>query len=67
MVINFGLLTLWFLGFIFGRGFIYRMHGKWFKLPQEKFDAIIYSLMGFYKLLIFFFNVVPYVVLIIAK
>ena len=59
-VINIGLLLFWWLGFMLAHDFIYRLHGKWFKLSVEKFDAINYALIGFFKIGIILFNVVPY-------
>ncbi len=66
-LINMGLLLWWALFFIFGRGFIYRMHSRWFKLSEEKFDTIHYSGMAFYKICIFIFNIVPYFALMIIS
>ena len=48
-VINIGLLLFWWLWFMLAHDFMYRFHGKWFKLSVEKFDAINYALMGFFK------------------
>lgn len=66
-LINMGLLLWWVGFFIFGRGFIYRMHSRWFKLSEEKFDAIHYAGMTFYKICIFIFNIVPYFALMIIS
>ncbi|MDD5645392.1 MAG: hypothetical protein PHO00_08120 [bacterium] len=65
-LINIGMLLWWSLFFIFARGWIYKVHSRWFKLTSEKFDAIHYSGMAFYKISIFIFNVVPYFALVIA-
>jgi len=62
-VINIGVLLLWFLGFTLAHDWIYRMHGKWFKLSEEKFDAIHYASMGFFKICVILFNVAPYLAL----
>lgn len=59
-VINIGLLLFWWLWFMLAHDFIYRFHGKWFKLPVERFDSIHYALIGFFKIGIFLFNIVPY-------
>lgn len=40
--------------------FMFRFHGKWFKLSVDTFDAIHYGLMGFFKLGIILFNIIPY-------
>jgi hypothetical protein len=62
-VINIGVLLLWFLGFTLAHDWIYRIHGKWFKLSWEKFDAIHYASMGFFKICVILFNVTPYLAL----
>ncbi len=59
-VINFALLLLWFAGFLLARDWVYRVHGKWFTLSVEKFDAIHYAGMAFFKICILLFNLVPY-------
>ncbi|MEN8136262.1 MAG: DUF6868 family protein [Thermodesulfobacteriota bacterium] len=62
-VINFGMLLLWFLVFSFAPALIYRTHGKWYKLSEEKISEIHYNGMLFFKLGIFLFNIVPYLAL----
>ncbi len=59
-VINFGLLLWWFLFFTLAHDWMYRLHGKWFKLTREQFDALHYGGMGLFKLGILLFNLVPY-------
>ncbi|MBU4304076.1 MAG: hypothetical protein KJ893_00395 [Candidatus Omnitrophica bacterium] len=66
-VINIGLLLWWFLFFTFAHDWIYRMHGKWFKIPVEKFDSIHYAGMAFFKICIFLFNIAPYIALRIVS
>ncbi len=62
-VINMGLLLWWFLFLVFAHDFIYRMHSRWYKIPVETFDAIHYSGIAFLKLLVFVFNITPYLAL----
>jgi hypothetical protein len=62
-VINYGVLLLWFLFFRFAHDWMYRFHGRWFRIPAEQFDAIHYTAMAIYKLGIILFNLVPYVAL----
>ena len=62
-VINMGLLLWWFVFFALAHGWIYRWHGKWFRLSEERFDAIHYAGMIVFKLGIFVFNIVPCIVL----
>ena len=62
-VINAGLLLLWFLFLTCAHDWVYRMHSRWFGIPVERFDAIHYAGMTFFKLSIFLFNLVPYLAL----
>ncbi|HAH05698.1 MAG TPA: hypothetical protein DCM05_04090 [Elusimicrobia bacterium] len=63
---NFALLLLWALLFIFAGDLMFKLHSRWFKLSRETFDAIHYSGMAFYKLLILFFNAMPLLALWLA-
>ena len=60
-IINMGLLLWWFMLFTLAHDWIYRIHGKWFNLSVDKFDAIHYAGMAFFKICIFVFNIVPYI------
>ena len=62
-VINWAILLWWFLVFIMAHDWMYRFHGKWFKIPVEKFDAIHYAAMALFKTAILLFNLVPYLAL----
>jgi hypothetical protein len=62
-VINFGVLLWWFVFIAFAHDWVYRIHGKWFKMPVERFDAIHYAGIAFYKISILVFNLVPYLAL----
>ena len=66
-IINMGVLLLWFLVLMVAHDWIYRLHGKWFKLPEEKFDTIQYASMGFFKLSILLLNIAPYLALLIVE
>jgi hypothetical protein len=61
--INWILLAWWLLFFILAHDWMYRIHGKWFNLSVEKFDAIHYGGMAIFKTVIFVFNLVPYLAL----
>ena len=62
-VINFAILLWWFLAFSLAHDRIHRMHGRWFRIPVEQFDAIHYAGMAIYKIGILLLNLVPYIVL----
>jgi hypothetical protein len=44
-----------------------RLHGRWFRLSDERFDAIHYAGMTIYKIGILLFNLMPYVALRIVE
>lgn len=62
-LINYAVLCAWFLLFIMAHGWIYKLHSRWFRLSEQAFNTVHYAGMGLYKLLIFVFLLVPYVVL----
>lgn len=62
-LINYGVLLFWFALFALRRDFIYTLHTRWFNLEQASFDAIHYTAMAGYKLLVLVFNLVPWLVL----
>ena len=65
-IINIGILLWWFLFVTLAHDWVYQFHGKWFKLSVDKFDAIHYAGMAFFKICIFLFNIVPYFALCIV-
>jgi len=67
MVINVGLLIFSWLLLLAARDFIYRIHGRMFRLPEEKIASSWYKSMAFYKILIIVFNVIPYIALRIIE
>ncbi|MBN2211033.1 MAG: hypothetical protein JW709_06515 [Sedimentisphaerales bacterium] len=66
LVLNVAFIMIWFAMFSLARDWIYRMHSKWFKISEERFDAIHYTGMAFYKIFIVVFNAVPLLALIIV-
>lgn len=62
-VINFGILIVWFLFFVFAHDWLYRFHGKWFNIPVDRYDAIHYAGMAVYEIGIILLNLVPYLAL----
>jgi len=59
-VINIGLFAIAFLIFRYAHDWVYGYHGRWYKLTVHKFNSTYYTVMAFYKILILFFNIVPY-------
>jgi len=64
-ILNGGLLIYSFLICTFSGDWVYRMHSKWFPMPRETFNVVIYSFIGLFKIFVFVFNVVPWVALLI--
>ncbi len=62
-IINSSFLLFWAAFFVFGRSFIHRVHGGMFEISAPTTNAIHYSGMAFFKILIFVFNLVPYLAL----
>jgi len=66
-ILNACLLVFSFLMLAYAGDFVYRMHGKSFPMPRERFNGVIYSFIGFYKILLIVFNLVPWIALEIIK
>jgi Family of unknown function (DUF6868) len=62
-VFNLGLLAVWLLFFMAAHDWVYRLHGRWFDIPAQRFDAIHYACMAFYKLATLLFVITPYLAL----
>ena len=65
-IINMGGLLYWFLWVVIAHDLVYRIHNRMFKIPVETFNAIHYSGMLFFKIIIFVFIIIPYFVLLIV-
>ena len=62
-LINIALMFLSFVLISVMRSFVYKMHSKWFPMSEPTFNAIVYSYLGIYKILIIVFNLVPWLAL----
>ena len=62
-IINMSLLLYWFLILAFAHDWVYKWHTKWFKIPVESFNTIHYAGITFFKILLFVFNIIPYIAL----
>ena len=58
-VMDYGVLLVWFVVFVFAHDAMQRIHGRWFHLSREQFDALHYGGMAVYKVGILLFNLVP--------
>jgi len=60
-------LMWWFLFILFAHDWTYRLHSSWFKLSVEQFDSLHYVGMALFKMAILFFNLSPYLALVIIS
>lgn len=65
-VTNYGILLVWFLLFVFAHDWIQRIHGRWFRLSHDQFDALHYAGMSVFKIGIILFNLAPFIALSIV-
>ena len=61
--INYGMLLLSFGAFVLTHDAMYRLHRRWFDVSVTRFDELLYGLFGLYKLAIWFFLLIPGLVL----
>jgi hypothetical protein len=56
---NYAVLLVWFGVFVLAHDWLYRLHGRWFKISVDAFDAIHYAGLAIYKIGVLLFNLVP--------
>lgn len=61
--VNYGVLLLSFLGFVWARESMYRLHHRWFELSKNPFDGFVYGFFGLDKLAVWVLMLVPGIVL----
>jgi hypothetical protein len=66
-VINYGVLLLWALLFVFARDGMLKLWGKWVRVSPEQFDILNIAGITLYKIGGFLFNLVPCIVLYIIQ
>ncbi len=64
-IINGGLLLLWTGMFMIAPGLVYRTQSRFFAINEENFTVIFYGFLGVFKIFYIFFNVVPFLALLI--
>ena len=63
MIINLVLMTISLVLVTAMRPMVLRIHTKMFSVPEDYVDKAIYVFVGVYKLLVFVFIIVPWIVL----
>ena len=66
-LINYGMITVWFLVFVYAHDGLYKQHSRWFKISPEAFDKIHYAGMAVYKIGVLLLNLVPYIALSVMQ
>ncbi len=64
-IVNVALLAWAMMWFVLAPDFTYRMQSRFFPLPRETHNVVIYAFLGLYKLGIMVFNVAPWAALLI--
>ena len=53
----------WAAWVMFAPNFTYKTQSKWFDIPKDEMIVIHYRFLGFYKLAIILFNLIPWLAL----
>ncbi|MEW8536574.1 MAG: DUF6868 family protein [Candidatus Thiodiazotropha endolucinida] len=64
-LINGGLLILWTLFILFAPELGYKTQSRWIAISRANFDQLIYLFLGIFKLFFIFFNLIPFLALLI--
>lgn len=57
--LDYAVLLIWFGVFVFAHDWMYQIHGRWFKISLETFDAIHYAGLAVFKIGVILLNLVP--------
>ena len=66
-ILSLGVMIAWTIVLASAPDFMYRMQTKWFPMPQESFNVVVYSALGMYRIVFVVFNLVPYVALLLVQ
>ena len=64
-IINGGILIFWALFVVFAPDFVFNMQSRLIRISRDTFDVVIYSFLGLFKIFFIFFNVTPYLALLL--
>ncbi|MFC2091685.1 DUF6868 family protein [Elusimicrobiota bacterium] len=67
MILNLGCSLFIFIVVVTCKNTVYRMHSKIFNVSEEKAAETTYKSLTTYKTLFVFFNVIPYIAILIIK
>jgi hypothetical protein len=61
-----GILITWAVVFAAAPDFVYRTQTRWFPVPRETFNVIVFSVLAGFRVLFVVFALGPYVALLIV-
>lgn len=64
-IINTGMLIFLALIYLLVPNLAYRLQSKFIPISRQTFDVVFYSFIGFFKVIVLVFNVVPWIALLI--
>jgi len=59
-LLSFLLLLFWFIFYLMGGDWCYKIHSRWFELSRHDYDLLNYSGMAFVKMCAILFFLFPY-------
>ena len=62
-VINVGIFIYWIAWVLLAPELVYKIQSRFFPIDRENYNRIMYFFLGFYKVLIIVFMLIPYLVL----
>lgn len=66
-ILNMALLMFWVTIVAIVPDLVYRTQRHWFPMSREVHGVVMYCMLGFFKLLVLIFNVIPYLALYIIN
>ena len=64
-IINTGILFFLALVYLLAPNLAYRLQSRFIPISRETFNVVFYSFIGFFKVVVLVFNVVPWIALLI--
>jgi len=64
-IISGGMLVFWTLFLVFAPDLVYRMQSKFFPIPRATYNVVMFSFLGFFKIMFLIFNLIPLIALLI--
>ena len=66
-IINISIFVLWLVFILFAPDFTYRLQTRFFPMPRETYNVVVYCFLGLYKVVVIVFVFVPYLALLIIQ